>query len=191
MQVEFFSGFLSDHNTGKPVLSSPGQSVTKAEKTQVSTPRNQLNRTLMATSNKEHHSPSSVCLVINSPSRARSKEGHLVDNGTSNENFSMYIYTTLTKIFLFLYLLSFLATMILFLLFFGSIYRFCGTPFRRGLESPSAWKSPFYINSLLPSPRFDTDITIEVFDIALDPSIIYSTFLLHGCIMSNSFIPYI
>ncbi|CAL9229959.1 unnamed protein product [Arabidopsis halleri] len=125
--VEFFSGVLSEHNTGKPVLSSPGQSVTKAEKTQVSTPRNQLHRTLMATSNKEHHSPSSVCLVINSPSRARSKEGHLVDNGTSNENFSI----------------------------------FCGTPFRRGLESPSAWKSPFYINSLLPSPRFDTDITIE------------------------------
>jgi hypothetical protein len=125
--VEFFSGILSEHNTGKPVLSTPGQSVTKAEKAQVSTPRNQLQRTLMATSNKEHHSPSSVCLVINSPSRARNKEGHLVDNGTSNENFSI----------------------------------FCGTPFRRGLESPSAWKSPFYINSLLPSPRFDTDLTIE------------------------------
>ena len=164
MQVEFFSGILSEHNTGKPVLSTPGQSVTKAEKAQVSTPRNQLQRTLMATSNKEHHSPSSVCLVINSPSRARNKEGHLVDNGTSNENFSMYIYNTLTKIFLVLFFLSFLATMILFLL---SIYRFCGTPFRRGLESPSAWKSPFYINSLLPSPRFDTDLTIEVLDNAL------------------------
>ncbi|KAL1202228.1 Transcription factor MYB3R-4 [Cardamine amara subsp. amara] len=125
--VESFSGVLSELNTHKPVLSSPGQSVTKAEKAQVSTPRNHLHRTLLATSNKEQHSSSSVCLVINSPSRARNTEGHLVDNETSNENFSI----------------------------------FCGTPFRRGLESPSAWKSPFYINSLLPSPRFDTELTIE------------------------------
>ncbi|CAH2073038.1 unnamed protein product [Thlaspi arvense] len=126
--AESFSGVLSENNTNKPALSSPGQSVTKAEKAQVSTPRNHLQRTLMATSNKEQHSSASLCLVINSPSRARNTEGHLVDN----ENFSI----------------------------------FCGTPFRRGLESPSAWKSPFYVNSLLPSPRFDTerfdtDITIE------------------------------
>uniref|UniRef100_A0A1J3GKV7 Myb-related protein 3R-1 n=1 Tax=Noccaea caerulescens TaxID=107243 RepID=A0A1J3GKV7_NOCCA len=126
--AETFSGVLSENNTNKPVvLSSPGKSVTKAEKAQVSTPRNHLQRTLMATSNKEQHSSASLCLVINSPSRARNTEGHLVDNETSNENFSI----------------------------------FCGTPFKRGLESPSAWKSPFYINSLLSSPRFDTEITIE------------------------------
>ncbi|VVB14131.1 unnamed protein product [Arabis nemorensis] len=125
--AENLCGVLSENNTNKPVLSSPGQSVTKAEKAQLSTPRNHLQRTFMATSNKEQHSSESLCLVINSPSRARNTEGHLVDNETSNENFSI----------------------------------FCGTPFRRGLESPSAWKSPFYVNSLLPSPRFDTEITIE------------------------------
>ncbi|KAF3569237.1 hypothetical protein DY000_02019236, partial [Brassica cretica] len=125
--AQSFSGVLSESNTNKQVLSPPGQSVTKAEKAQVSTPRNHLQRTLMATSNKEQHSPSSLCLVINSPSRARNTESHLANNETNNENFSI----------------------------------FCGTPFRRGLESPSAWKSPFYVNSLLPSPRFDTDITIE------------------------------
>lgn len=90
MQAETFSGVLSENNTNKPVvLSSPGKSVTKAEKAQVSTPRNHLQRTLMATSNKEQHSSASLCLVINSPSRARNPEGHLVDNETSNENFSM------------------------------------------------------------------------------------------------------
>ncbi|KAF8084544.1 hypothetical protein N665_0714s0031 [Sinapis alba] len=124
--VESLSGVLSENNTNKQML-SPSQTVTKAEKGQVSTPRNHLQRTLMATSNKEQHSSASLCLVINSPSRTRNTEGHLVDNETSNENFSI----------------------------------FCGTPFRRGLESPSAWKSPFYVNSLLHSPRFDTDITIE------------------------------
>ncbi|CAN6805773.1 hypothetical protein HID58_050488 [Brassica napus] len=114
--VESLSGVLSENNnTNKQVLSPPSQSVTKTEKAQVSTPRNHL------------HSSASLCLVINSPSRARNTEGHHVDNETRNENFSI----------------------------------FCGTPFRRGLESPSAWKSPFYVNSLLHSPRFDTDITIE------------------------------
>ncbi|CAN7114031.1 unnamed protein product [Brassica rapa subsp. narinosa] len=113
--VESVSGVLCESNTNKQVLSPPGQSVSKTEKAQVSTPRNHL------------HSSASLCLVINSPSRARNTEGHHVDNETRNENFSI----------------------------------FCGTPFRRGLESPSAWKSPFYVNSLLHSPRFDTDITIE------------------------------
>ncbi|KFK25413.1 myb-related protein 3r-1-like [Arabis alpina] len=120
--AENFSGVLSENNTNKSALSPPGQSITKAEKAQLSTPRNHLQRTFMATSNKEQ-----LCLVINSPSRVRNTEGHLVDSETSNENFSI----------------------------------FCGTPFRRSLESPSAWKSPFYVNSLLPSPRFDTEITIE------------------------------
>ncbi|CAN7005353.1 hypothetical protein IGI04_009179 [Brassica rapa subsp. trilocularis] len=113
--VESVSGVLCESNTNKQVLSPPGQSVSKTEKAQVSTPRNHL------------HSSASLCLVINSPSRARNTEGHHVDNETRNENFSI----------------------------------FCGTPFRRGLDSPSAWKSPFYVNSLLHSPRFDTDITIE------------------------------
>ncbi|KAF5202577.1 3R MYB protein [Thalictrum thalictroides] len=32
---------------------------------------------------------------------------------------------------------------------------------KRGIESPSAWKSPWFANSFLPGPRIDTDITIE------------------------------
>jgi len=40
--------------------------------------------------------------------------------------------------------------------------RFGGTPFRKGLESPSAWKSPWFFNTFLSSPRLDTEITVEV-----------------------------
>ncbi|KAF9615418.1 hypothetical protein IFM89_023079 [Coptis chinensis] len=32
---------------------------------------------------------------------------------------------------------------------------------KRGFDSPSAWKSPWFANSFLPGPRIDTDITIE------------------------------
>ena len=88
MQVESVSGVLCESNTNKQVLSPPGQSVSKTEKAQVSTPRNHL------------HSSASLCLVINSPSRARNTEGHHVDNETRNENFSMYIhYNTFTFFF--------------------------------------------------------------------------------------------
>lgn len=38
---------------------------------------------------------------------------------------------------------------------------FGGTPFRRIIESPSAWKSPWFINSFLPGPRIGTEITVE------------------------------
>lgn len=90
MQVESLSGVLSENNnTNKQVLSPPSQSVTKTEKAQVSTPRNHL------------HSSASLCLVINSPSRARNTEGHHVDNETRNENFSMYIYYTPSLFFIF------------------------------------------------------------------------------------------
>lgn len=43
-----------------------------------------------------------------------------------------------------------------------SFYRFGETPFKRSIESPSAWKSPWFINSFVPGPRIDTEITIEV-----------------------------
>ncbi|KAJ7965981.1 Myb-related protein 3R-1 [Quillaja saponaria] len=38
---------------------------------------------------------------------------------------------------------------------------FGGTPFKRSIESPSAWKSPWFINTFVPGPRVDTEITIE------------------------------
>ncbi|CAH9064622.1 unnamed protein product [Cuscuta epithymum] len=43
------------------------------------------------------------------------------------------------------------------------------TPFRRSMESPSAWKSPWFINSFLSSPRVDTEITLEDFGFLFSP----------------------
>ncbi|MCD7469523.1 DNA binding transcription coactivator transcription factor [Datura stramonium] len=39
------------------------------------------------------------------------------------------------------------------------------TPFKRSIESPSAWKSPCFMNSFLSSPRYDTELAFE--DLAL------------------------
>ncbi|XP_073022393.1 transcription factor MYB3R-1-like isoform X1 [Primulina eburnea] len=42
-------------------------------------------------------------------------------------------------------------------------------PFKRSIESPSAWKSPWFINSFMPGPIVDTDITIEDMGYFLSP----------------------
>ncbi|KAL9227299.1 hypothetical protein vseg_003004 [Gypsophila vaccaria] len=46
---------------------------------------------------------------------------------------------------------------------------FGGTPFRRSMESPSAWKSPWYFSSLVSCPRFEPDITIEEIEMFMSP----------------------
>ncbi|XP_044463925.1 transcription factor MYB3R-1 [Mangifera indica] len=43
------------------------------------------------------------------------------------------------------------------------------TPFKRSIESPSAWKSPWFMNAFMPGPRIDTDITIEDIGYFLSP----------------------
>ncbi|XXG63615.1 hypothetical protein AAC387_Pa05g1758 [Persea americana] len=40
---------------------------------------------------------------------------------------------------------------------------------KKGIESPSAWKSPWFMNSLLPGQRFDTDMTYEDIGYLLSP----------------------
>ncbi|CAN6721372.1 unnamed protein product [Malus baccata var. baccata] len=46
---------------------------------------------------------------------------------------------------------------------------FGGTPFKRSIESPSAWKSPWFINSFVPGPSVDTEITIEDIGFFMSP----------------------
>ncbi|GER32519.1 myb-related protein, partial [Striga asiatica] len=46
---------------------------------------------------------------------------------------------------------------------------FIDTPFKRSIESPSAWKSPWFLNTFVPGPRVDTDITIEDIGYILSP----------------------
>ncbi|KAH6783777.1 hypothetical protein C2S52_008736 [Perilla frutescens var. hirtella] len=43
------------------------------------------------------------------------------------------------------------------------------TPFKRSIESPSAWKSPWFVNTFVPGPRVDTDITVEDIGYFLSP----------------------
>ncbi|KAL7112147.1 hypothetical protein ACP275_05G134000 [Erythranthe tilingii] len=52
---------------------------------------------------------------------------------------------------------------------FESNSTFTETPFKRSLESPSPWKSPWFINTFVPGPRVDTDITIEDIGYFLSP----------------------
>ncbi|KAJ4842978.1 hypothetical protein Tsubulata_017448 [Turnera subulata] len=44
------------------------------------------------------------------------------------------------------------------------------TPFKRSIESPSAWKSPWFMNSFLPGPRIDTEISIEDIGYLMSPA---------------------
>ncbi|KAL6533919.1 hypothetical protein OROHE_013752 [Orobanche hederae] len=50
----------------------------------------------------------------------------------------------------------------------NSIY--VDTPFKRSMESPSPWKSPWFMNNFVPGPRVDTDITIEDIGYSLSPA---------------------
>lgn len=43
------------------------------------------------------------------------------------------------------------------------------TPFKRNIESPSAWKSPWFMDSLMSSPRYDTELTFEDFAFLMSP----------------------
>ncbi|KAL7159359.1 hypothetical protein ABFS83_01G022100 [Erythranthe nasuta] len=43
------------------------------------------------------------------------------------------------------------------------------TPFKRRTESPSPWKSPWFMNNFVPGPRVDTDISIEDIGYFLSP----------------------
>ncbi|KAL5975931.1 hypothetical protein ACLOJK_020260 [Asimina triloba] len=40
---------------------------------------------------------------------------------------------------------------------------------KKGIESPSAWKSPWFMHSLFPGPRFDTEFTFEDIGYFLSP----------------------
>ncbi|KAK8523380.1 hypothetical protein V6N12_047900 [Hibiscus sabdariffa] len=46
---------------------------------------------------------------------------------------------------------------------------FTETPLKRSLESPSAWKSPWFLNSFVPGPMIDTEITIEDIGYLMSP----------------------
>ncbi|XP_010526116.1 PREDICTED: myb-related protein 3R-1-like isoform X2 [Tarenaya hassleriana] len=52
---------------------------------------------------------------------------------------------------------------------FENLGIFNGTPFRKSLESPSAWKSPMFFSSFFSSPTFPTEMTIEDIGCLMSP----------------------
>jgi len=83
---------------------------------------------------------------------------------------------------------------------YSSSSRFDDTPGRkRRIVSPSAWKSPLFINTALPGPRFDMDLTLEVvqsplvanivlslsLSLSSPPPVLFSEFQEHGIISKN------
>jgi len=77
-----------------------------------------------------------------------------------------YVCHTLKLFFFLLYTTGLFHILVLVLSLQLTVFlfdgRFGGTPFRKGLESPSAWKSPWFFNTFLCSPRLGTEITVEV-----------------------------
>ncbi|KAF3944225.1 hypothetical protein CMV_029292 [Castanea mollissima] len=150
------SGVLVEHDMNNLLLHSPDQVGSKADTallgSSAGTPRNQQSRSLGAASNQGILNKSSFanpCAPVSSPTVCGKKhESHSVavtclqsasfsvplENRSDNAGNDASLETS------------------------GI---FGGTPFKRSIESPSAWKSPWFINSFLPGPRVDTDITIE------------------------------
>lgn len=47
------------------------------------------------------------------------------------------------------------------------VYSFGETPFKISIESPSAWKSPWFTDPLLSSPRYEKELTYEVYTLCV------------------------
>ncbi|KAG7965910.1 hypothetical protein I3843_08G024600 [Carya illinoinensis] len=154
-KVQQPSGVLVERNMNDLLLHSPDQVGSKADRMLSSssrTPRNQQSRSLAAASDRglsNHLSSGNSCAHFRSPTLC----------GKKNESHSVAVTCTQA------------ASSSAPLETAGHNVRndagvetfgiFGGTPFKRSIESPSAWKSPWFINSFLPGPRVETEITIE------------------------------
>ncbi|XP_057959742.1 transcription factor MYB3R-4 [Malania oleifera] len=146
--VEQPSGILIERNLKDMPFFSPGRVGFKTDRVMGSTdgtPRTQYARLLEAKSNRDTLSDNSIwnqCVSnASSPTVCGKKNDSHLATFTSGQSAPSSIENKSDSIEHF------------------SI--FGGTPFKRGIESPSAWKSPWFINSFLPGPRVDTEITIE------------------------------
>ncbi|XP_028781238.1 transcription factor MYB3R-1-like isoform X2 [Neltuma alba] len=145
------SGVLAEHDINDLLLYSPNQMCFKPDRTQCSsakTPKNLNDRGLEASLNKSISS--NPCSSDSSPS-----------GRVKNHDVSSFSVTCASS------LCSSVPAETLgdhpgHDAGFDPFSIFGGTPFRRSIESPSAWKSPWFMNTFLPSPRLNAEITIEV-----------------------------
>lgn len=150
------SGVLVEHDMNDLLLHSPGQVGSKADRallgSSARSPRNQQSRSLAAASDQGIPNKSSCgnpCIPVSSPTVCKKKhESHSVAvTCVQSASSSAPLETTVDN--------ARNDAVIETFSIFG------GTPYKRSIESPSAWKSPWFINSFLPGPRIDTEITIE------------------------------
>ncbi|XVE97548.1 hypothetical protein REPUB_Repub03eG0028800 [Reevesia pubescens] len=159
------SAVLVDHNLNDLLLFSPDHIGLKADRSLLSsstrTPRNQYHKSFGAISNQGFASEclsGNACIVVSSPTlKIKNSEGHSIAVTTVQNTNSSATLENLVDI-------AGTDTAIENYNIFGE------TPFKRSIESPSAWKSPWFINSFVPGPRIDTEITIDDIGYLMSPA---------------------
>ncbi|KAI9378115.1 hypothetical protein POPTR_018G038000v4 [Populus trichocarpa] len=151
--VQQSSGVLSEENTNH-LLFSPDQLGFKADRAfgpSARTPRNLYRKILGTLSEQASGSESSFgnpCMIFSPTSCKKNHENHIIEStsiqsipsSAPSENMPDNSGNNAGT---------------------GNFGIFGDTPFKRSIESPSAWKSPWFINSFVPGPRIDTEISIE------------------------------
>ncbi|KAM1312992.1 hypothetical protein ACFX2F_017075 [Malus domestica] len=150
------SGVLVERNTNDLLLNSPDVVGCKAEKpfsSTARTPKEQLRKSFEAPNPGGPSKSFSArqCSSVKTPTICVKKHGILADKCVQSDSTSAPPETDSA----------------------GNDVNiesmFGGTPFKRSIESPSAWKSPWFINSFVPGPRVDTEITIEDIGFFMSP----------------------
>ncbi|XP_039044294.1 transcription factor MYB3R-4-like [Hibiscus syriacus] len=151
------SAVLSEHDVNDLLLFSPDHVGRKADQPLFSscipTPRNQYHKSVRAVSSNQGLASEclsgNASLVVSSPTlEVKNREGHSItvtavqctNSSATLENLADNAGIDAAT---------------------ENYNIFAGTPFKRSIESPSAWKSPWFINSFIPGPRIDTEITTE------------------------------
>ncbi|XVF48525.1 hypothetical protein PTKIN_Ptkin03bG0197700 [Pterospermum kingtungense] len=158
------SAVLIEHNLNDLLLFSPDHVSIKADRALLSsstrTPRHRYHKSFGSVSNEGFPSEclsGNACLVVSSPTlKIMNGEGHSIAVTTvqcTNSSATLENLVDNAGIDA-----------------GGENYNiFAGTPFKRSIESPSAWKSPWFINSFVPGTKVDTDITIEDIGYLMSP----------------------
>ncbi|KAL4282823.1 hypothetical protein GQ457_16G001070 [Hibiscus cannabinus] len=160
------SAILIEHNVNDILLFSPDRVGLKADTPLLSsciqTPRNQYHKRFRAVSTNQGLASECIsgnaCLVVSSPTlKVKSSEGHSItvtavqctDSSETLDNLADNAGIDAAT---------------------ENYNIFAGTPFKRSIESPSAWKSPWFINSFIPGPRISTEIRIEDIGYIMSPA---------------------
>ncbi|PPD99326.1 hypothetical protein GOBAR_DD03648 [Gossypium barbadense] len=154
------SAVLIEHNVNDLLLFSPDRVGLKADQpllpSSIRTPRSQCHKSFRAISNQGLSG--NACLIVSSPTlKVKNSDGHSISVTAVQCTNSPATLENLADN-------AGIDTAIENYNIFG------GTPFRRSIESPSAWKSPWFINSFIPGPRIDTEITIEDIGYVMSPA---------------------